>query len=261
MSRLCAHCGFDNDPTRIFCQNCGTRLEEATPESGKLFIPPGQQAPAAVRKPIKPVSVASSRSGKSVGGALFSFLVSTLLSAALLAAVIQMARTPNDVPPAVPANDAQASALYADAEAASQSAYPRNLGFAAPQINNYLATRLLPAESAGGSFIQRKFSRAFVTLGEGSYRLTAEQKISSFPLYISLIQKPVSAGGKVTLENIGGAIGRLPIHPALAPLLERLTGPMADQLMDAQALFANASSMEVQPSLVIVNWPGTTRHP
>lgn len=270
-NRICQQCGFENDHTRVFCQNCGTRLpvvEESTlpadsapaaaPSAGKLFIPPSQQAPVSVRRPIRPVRVSEKtaqpvRRKSSVIGRLFS----TAIFGAIIAAGIQMARQPENILPGITPNPANAAEVYNQIRSASTTSLQRNVVLAQIQVNNYLASRLVSAPDDGSAaFYKARFERLFVELGTGQYRMVVEQKLNKWPFYISLIQRPVSSASGLSVVSVGGAIGRLPIHPALMPYFEKLFSPNMLESLDVIRFLRTASSVAITPSHVVFTWTG-----
>ncbi len=267
-NRLCQQCGFENDHTRVFCQNCGTRLpalEEspsstpsAAPSAGKLFIPPSQQAPASVRRPIKPVNVPSqSAAPRHRKGSFTGRLFSTIVLGALIATGIQMARRPDNILPPVTANPAAASEVYNQIRSAGTTTMPRNVVLAQIQVNNYLASRLVPAADDGSTaFYRARFVRLFVEFGTGQYRMVVEQKLNNWPFYISLIQRPVNGGSGLAVVSVGGAIGRLPIHPVLIPAFVKLFSPDMLESLDVIQYLRTASSAAITPSHVVFAWTG-----
>lgn len=282
-NRVCRQCGFENDSTRVFCHNCGTRLgEEAAapagtppasapqagaPTTGKLYVPPtqpeknvpaGKPISAPASAPVRSAAVRSSSSEKPAeskgkfGRAIFS----TVVLAAILAAIIQMFRTPDGIPPRQAPNEPQATDLFQQAESFAGSPYPRALPVTTEQINNFLGVRIVSDESADQPAYRPRFSRAFVVPGNGQYQFFVEEKLYNWPIYIYLIQVPVAQGNTLVVENVGGGVGRLPVHPKLLPLVQRLVDPVQVSVLDALGTLRNFSGVSVTPQGVSLTWAG-----
>ena len=80
MGLRCTSCGYDNDPTRVYCHSCGTRLERG----GQAPPPPtGFTHPTDIhkmKKPRQPVEW-----GKYFGALLRLVVLSGLIAAVVLA--------------------------------------------------------------------------------------------------------------------------------------------------------------------------------
>ena len=149
----CGHCGHENDLTRVFCQNCGNRLERS--EAG----------PTLTKTTPVPVKQASRRQGPTLLAALRQFvrgLLSLIVLAAVLALLIQMARVPDGVPAPQTGNVAAATRFEEAVRAFSSSPFRRTLDLKQDEVNNFLAMKLVPEP---GSPLVASFVRAFVVFG------------------------------------------------------------------------------------------------
>lgn len=272
MSNLvCRQCGFENDSTRVFCHNCGTRLGAeptsspapasapiapgATPAPGKLYIPPTQAEPAVASKPpVKPPTRSRSLDRPARKVSLLRPIISTAILGAALAAIIQMFRPPDGLPPAVAANEAQASQVHQMAESYADSPIPRVLQVTTPQVNNFLAARVVSGDTPDQPAYRPKFVRAFVVPGNGDFRFFIEERLGNWPIEIYLIQYPVASGGAVSFETTGGGIGRLPIHPSLLSVVTRLVDPVLASVSEALASVSNLSGVTITPAGAAISW-------
>ena len=258
----CSQCSHENDVTRVFCQNCGMRLER--PEGTEPFI--AGNTPVAGRPTGKKKGF-SFPGGEALRGGLWKFLrgiVFTAMIAALLAAFVQMARKPDGIPDAKPANEAQASNLFQGIKAFSQTIYPRALDLTQDQANNYLATRVVPEVSAqSGSILRGQFERAFVVMGNGDAQFFVEQRFRDWPVFLSLTCAPeagtdeVSGAKIVTMRVTGGGIGRLRLNTRLLPYLQKNLESVIASLPDATDVLRKASNVTFVPGVAKLSWSGT----
>src|SRR5438094_364066 len=88
----CKQCGYVNEGERIYCHNCGVKLERALIEEEKPDeVAVRKKEHRRIKRLVAPNRGAVLRTIRS--------LVNTLLWAVLAAVIVQMARTPDGVPP------------------------------------------------------------------------------------------------------------------------------------------------------------------
>jgi len=174
--------------------------------------------------------------------------------AAILAAFIQMARQPDDVPPAQPANEVQAGHLLHTVQVLSGSNYARTVEISQAQANNYLAASIVPDPATSNSIFRADFSRAFVVIRSGELKFFVEQRFFGWPIYMYLITVPEPAGGKARLRVTGGGIGRMPITPRLMPLLEGIMRPVIASTSEAVTVLESADEILFAPSTAKLSW-------
>src|SRR5437867_523967 len=89
----CKECGHENEPERIYCHNCGTKLDRsflAAEEKKEI------ETPAEVRKRI----IKATNPRRAIfTRASFRKLLETVAIGAVIAIVVQVAREPDGIPP------------------------------------------------------------------------------------------------------------------------------------------------------------------
>ncbi len=247
----CTSCGFENDSTRVFCQNCGERLVR---EDGAA-----SQAPVQPHRYTDPSARPAPRQGGLVVlmGGLFKDLFRLALLAAIAAALVQMIRTPDDVPPVLAVRPPSASLLAADIQAAVESPYPRSLDIPQEAVNNFLASRVEGAAEGGQSW-RAKFTRSYVVIRAGELSFGIEQKIKNFPVYLQLRLEPRSSAEGATLEAVGGSIGRLPVPHFLVPIFVKSFDPVVTSIAGQLRWFEKADKFTFAPEVATVNWPANS---
>lgn len=268
---VCDQCGFHNDLTRVFCHNCGARLtspptEVAASEApapaagasvpGRLQVPPARGVNRVAGSSVRPPGSASA------GSALGKFvraIFATVIFAAVLAAMIQMARTPDGLPPAQIVNTAMADGVLSAVETTARTG--SGLVFNQAQINNFLSAKIQAVNDGTQPVYQPRFIRAFVRLGNGEYRFYVEETVLGWPVFLCLAQVPAASPSGLSKTDVGGWIGRLPIHPSLLPVVQRLVNPVAASALEAVPDIAKATSISVTPEQITVGFIGASQKP
>lgn len=256
----CTQCGHENDTTRVFCQNCGMRLER--PEGGEATIAGHTPVMGRSKPQKKKFSLGLGEGG--IGWAVSRIVrsvVTTGILAFALALIIQMGRKPAGIPDAQPANEAQASQLLQSVKAFGETVYPRSMDVSQAQANNYLAARIV-ADGGGGSGLSAKFERAFVIIGDNEMKFFVEQSFLGWPVFLYLNMVPETAGGganSVTMKVTGGGVGHLVMPAQLVPLLERNLKSVIESTSDATAVLGTTSGIKLVPGVAKLNWQGSKK--
>lgn len=255
----CAGCGHENDPTRVFCHNCGIRLER----------PEGEKATIAQVTPVMGRSSGPPRGGFfQAGGAgallvrVFRSLISLAILAALLAVLIEAGRQPDWVPKAVTGDKQKATRLYQSIRDFSDTVYPRTIDLTQEQVNNYLASRLETAPD-DGSYVRAKFVRAFVTIEAEAMRFVVEQKYLGWPVVMSvtwvpkITANPATGRNEVSLRLAGADIGRLPLPDLVAPMMQKHLQGVIDSTSAEAQLLGRSDSLVFLPGVARLGWNGS----
>ncbi len=244
----CKQCGHENESERVYCHNCGTKLDRSLlPEE-----PAKQDQLKAEQKRVKKLT--SPARGFFVGW--FSSLVTTLLWAALVASTIQMFRPPDGVPPMPKKGElAEPPQICLAIEDAMGLRTPQRLALDVNAINTYIQNAIRSKET-GMLSDYVKFDRAFVTLEEGVFRMTAQQSAVDYPFYASINYSLSIQGNKVAAKTLGGHIGRLPLHPAIMSYADVVFQKLWDALRRERGLIDRMGSIEVhKDQFVMVTKP------
>jgi hypothetical protein len=175
---------------------------------------------------------------------------------ALLAALIQMAREPDRIPPAVGADSAASKATFATLSELASSPTAASWTVNGKAINQFLETTIQMKPAAGGA-LTPSFQRAFISLRAGDFSLGIEQLFLGRHLYFVLDAVPTLTAGHLGAKATGGAIGRLPVHPLLVPLFLRLFEPTLGGLSQPAGFLTQAKSVTLTPDDATLEWPGT----
>jgi hypothetical protein len=204
----CKQCNYENEPERVYCHNCGAKLDRS-------LIP---KEPAAKTKETIEQNRKRVRKLVTPSSGFFtnwqSALLNVLASALSIAALVQMARPPAGVPP-VPSKDdlLNAPPLIEGIGELQMAPTPQARALPESAINLYLAANIKKQGDTSTDYFT--FDRAFVNLGNGVIKITAQESAFGYPIYAATLYKLSIAGGKLVATNVGGSLGRLPVHPMI----------------------------------------------
>jgi len=239
MKLVCPDCQRENDPKRIYCHDCGTKLDRAGIISHKLK----QEDPKAVQKRVAAMfdpGHALLRKRIVQGGKL-------VLGAAILAVVVQMLRPP-DVPEKTKASEMPPQ-INLQLEDAAMNPRSAPLQYTDDQINTYLAYTLKGKRAALSKYLQ--FERAIASFDEGYSQVTVERSLYGVSLFTTASYAASIENGKIVTTNRGAQIGRMPIHPALMQYGGILFDDVRAALERERKSIVKLGSMEFHPHLVV----------
>ncbi len=212
----CKQCGYVNEPERVYCHNCGSKLDRSVlPKEDQV----NRESPEKARRRIQKMT----NPGKDYVKREVKAFFSTMFWAVVVAALIQIARVPDGVPvvkQGVLLNHLIGSELIEALEAPN----PRKLVYTESDINLYLGSSLKNAKD--DSFINSiiEFKRAYVSLTPGVCQIGMEKSLWGYPIYFGASYKLEVNNGNFTATSVGGNIGRLAVHPMLMKYSDMIFG-------------------------------------
>lgn len=229
----CKECDYQNEPERVYCHNCGAKLDRSVlPKEEQIR----RESPDRARKRImKMTNPAGSRLRRELGT-----LVKTIIFAVLVAMLVQAMRAPANLPDAKSA--AAPRLLASELGNLAESPAPLRASFTEEEINAYLRSKTI----AKGSLPGVEFKRAYLDLEPGTARLGVEKTIYGYPIYLGTLYRVEATNGVLISINIGGNVGRLPIHRAL---MERLSPMLFGSF--AEAMQRDLGLLQKMQSLLI----------
>src|SRR5688572_20505747 len=198
----CAQCGFVNEAERVYCHNCGTKLDRSLlPKES----PRKAESLDATRRRVRQMT--------NPGGGILPHLktaLNVLIYAAIVAALLLIALPPETIPPKVELSERLVGSDLLDAV---ESPQPRQLVFSENDVNAHF--RGLKSKT-GGWIPGLEFKRAYVQFFPGVVRINTEQLLWKYSVFTSIDYRlSVDQGGTFIAEQNGGRFGRLAIHPLL----------------------------------------------
>ena len=234
---VCPECQRQNEPERIYCHDCGARLDR----SALAKVAPKGEDPKETHRRLHKLF----DPGRIKMRLLFFKISKIILGSAALAALIQMLLAP-EVPERVKSIELQQINL--DLEHATTSSNPATLQYTETQVNAYLVNALRSKQAALSKLL--KFERGLVKFDENVCRFTAERSLLGFSVFTSISQNVRLQNGTLTVSNNGGSIGRLPIHPMVMKFGDILFTDLWAALEREKKLVAKMGTIEFHPKTV-----------
>lgn len=204
----CDQCGYENEAERVYCHNCGAKLDRSLlPKvDGHGKAPEtSEQARKRIARMTNPKAGGGMREVKTA--------LQVLLYSALLAALFLVTQKPDDVPGA--SKELTQRFVGGELMEAVESPQPRRLDFTEAEINAHLK-QLVKADK--GSLME--FKRMYVNLLPGKIRIGSEQSFFGLPVYSGVLYRMEVKDGKFTPTIAGGNFGRLAVHPLAMQCLD-----------------------------------------
>src|SRR4051812_34189988 len=160
---VCPECRRENEPERIYCHDCGARLDR----TALAKVAPKGEDPKATQRRLRTML----DPGRVKMRLMFFKISKLILGACATAAVVQMLLPP-DVPPRAKSGDFPPQ-INLDLENAALNHGSAPLRYTEAQVNAYLGSALKSKQAALSKVLQ--FERAFVSFDENVCRITAER--------------------------------------------------------------------------------------
>jgi hypothetical protein len=236
---VCPECQRQNEPERIYCHDCGARLDR----SALAKVAPKGEDPKQTQRRLKQLL----DPGRIKLRLMFFKISKLILGACALAVLIQMFRPP-EVPERVKNIELQQINLDLENALASHSAAP--LQYSETQVNNFLVNVAKNKHAALSKFLE--FERALVNFDEGACRITAERSLMGFSVFNAISYNVSLQNGTLTASNNGGSIGRMPIHPMIMQYGDILFTDLWAALDREKKTVSKMGGIEFHPKTVIL---------
>ena len=237
---VCPECQRQNEPERIYCHDCGARLDR----SALAKVAPKLEDPKATQKRLKQLL----DPGRIRLRLMFFKISKLVLGACAVAILIEMLRPPAGLPERPKTLELAQISLDLENATATHSTAP--LQYSEPQVNAYLGNVTKTKQAALNKFLQ--FERALVNFDEGVCRITVERSLLGFSVFTAISNNVALQSGTLTATNNGGSIGRMPIHPMIMKYGDFLFTDLWGALDREKKLVAKMGAVEFHPKLVIL---------
>lgn len=202
----CKECGFVNEAERVYCHNCGAKLDRSLlPKEEDLKK---REKPGQARRRIQRMA----NPGSGVVKREIAAFAKAVGYAAVVAALILAAREPEGVPPKK--GELSMRLVSSELMEASQSPQPRAMAFTESEVNSYLK-QAIKSKKGSGMVPGIEYERSFVAFEPQTVRIFSEQSLWGMPFYSNVLYKLEMQGGKFTPTLLGGGFGRLAVHPLI----------------------------------------------
>jgi hypothetical protein len=215
MNRItCSECQHANEPERVYCHNCGARLDRTKVIQEKAAQAPAETQSRHLKKMFDP------RSGRALRAT--TKLLKIVIGSGICGAIIVMLLPP-ELPPE-PKSYMFAPMISMDLTSALASHRTAPLVYDEAQVNSFIASNLRRKDSPAkeGYF---PLERVLVRFEEGACGITTKRMLFGYPIYSGGSYRVSIDNGKITATGTSGFIGRLFLPSSLmkvvAPLLEK----------------------------------------
>src|SRR5438270_7497128 len=196
----CTECRHENEAERIYCHNCGERLDRSPVLAQKKTQDPGDE-----RRRLQKMMEGPSKLRRNF------FAISKLALGAIAAAALVEIALPPDLPAPTKAVPPQ---MDLDLESAAAFKKPGPFEYSQEQVNAYLAYRLTSKKKALNKPLL-DFVRATASFREGACTIGMERSLYGYSLFSRTSYRIETGAGKIGATNVGGWIGRMPVHPVI----------------------------------------------
>jgi hypothetical protein len=233
---ICAECRHENEAERIYCHNCGERLDRSSATAKKSV-----EDPTETHRRLQKMMQGPSRTRQN-----FFFASKLLLAAAATAGLVQMF-----LPPEFPVAVKVSTPIQIDLELENAALKPAVLNFSQQDINAYLSYRLAGRKKAlNKPFLN--FEHAAVVFKEGTCVIGWERSFFGYSIYSRASYHVDVSSGKVSAMNDGGWIGRLPIHPAIMKYADILFADIWKALDRERKLLSKMGTVTFHDGSVVI---------
>jgi hypothetical protein len=243
----CAQCGYENEPERVYCHNCGTKLDRSV-------LPVEAESPQESMERTRKRILKMTRPGGQFG-AFVGSLFKTVGWAAVVAALILIALPPEGVPKKN--DEINANIISGMIEEAALSPRPSTIQVTGIDLSAHARTRI----KGSGAVPGLKFKRSFVVLAGDTITLGFEQTLFDYPLYSTATYRVKTEDGKVVGQKVGQHYGRLGIPPEV-PGLDGAFVSAWKNLKTERQVFERAQSATIADGkLTIITGPAAPAAP
>lgn len=248
---VCKQCNFENEPERVYCHNCGAKLDRSLlpPEATKREDPVYVQD--RVRRMIRPRNATLRYHVKN--------LLSSLSLAVLIALLVLIAKPPGGQPNLNPDAVLEAPPIVDDMEGELQQPAPHRLVYTEDQVNAFLQSSLRAGKAQQAGTVATKFERAYVHLEEGVCHATMVNSIFGLPISATTVRSLSVRNGAIVSQPLGGKLGSLSIPAKAVPVFETLFRPLKGVLDRPLKLLAQMQSVTVRKGSVEMITPPARR--
>ncbi len=243
---VCPECRRENEPERIYCHDCGTRLDRSALAS---IAAAEKESPDEVHKRLS--GMFDSRRGRL--RPVIMRCVKLLLAAVAAAAVVLMLLPPPVLPP-VTKSETLPPQISLDLEGMTQYHRPPQLHYSEADVNAYLAY-VLSRKKEMLEHLLLGFERVTAAFHPASCDVAVARSIFGCTIYTSGIFSVKLQSGRLNGTPSAGAIGRLPIHPQLMRSASFLFGDLLRALERERKLIARCGSVELRDKEIVFTAP------
>ncbi len=244
----CTPCGYENEPQRVYCHNCGTKLDRRLLPPEMTDAPDNSKVERHIRRITDPRRGILKRRIINVGKSLFV--------GAIIGFLITIFRPPSSEP--APQDDnglAAAPFIYDDVQGALGQAAPKRLVYTEAQANGYLQGAYRARDIT--SYVPTlRYERTYVAFDEGFVDVTAHLSLVTWPIHFGGQYIIQIKGEQIQSRCIAGRMGRLTIPGPVMQLLNYGMDPLWTLLERDRKSIARLQSVTFRKGVVELQTKG-----
>ena len=245
----CPECQRENEAERIYCHDCGARLDRSAMANRKTAkIETAEELHKRMRGMF---------SQRRLKARLLVFKTVKILFAAGVAAALVEILIPPDVPPPVKMETLPPQ-INMSLETLTESKQPQTMQFSEEDVNAYLGN-VMKHKKEKLEHPLLGFERAILGFSEGNCRLTLERSIFGYSIFTSGDYDVQIKDGKITATPKGAAIGHVPIHPSVLPYSTFLFSDAIAVMDREHKLLNKVGSIQLHDKMVEVSSAAAAR--
>ncbi|MGI8890595.1 MAG: hypothetical protein ACR2G0_07410 [Chthoniobacterales bacterium] len=238
---ICPDCRHENEAERIYCHNCGARLDRSGIIKERVNEDVTREQ---TRQHLNKMFSPDRGRNKRIALQLTKVLLWSLAVATVIVVLL-----PPELPPA-PKSYNFAPLINMEIASAVSNRQPASLSYNEEQVNSYLASTVKRRDSPAhtGFFPLR---RIFVQFEERKCWIHTERRAFMLSVFTGgAYEVKKIEGGKIDAEAVAGYIGRMPIHPTLMKAANLLLAKAWDSLSHEHKSVAQLVGIEFHPQSV-----------
>lgn len=239
---ICPECRRENEPERVYCHDCGARLDHSQ------LGPRKEAGTETVAEVHRRVSGMFAQRGARARAVALKFL-KVLVGAAATATVVLMLLPPSGLPPVVK-SETLPPQISLDLEGMTQFHRPPQLHYSEAEVNAYLAY-VLGKKKQTLDHVALDFERSVASFQPGHAGILVGRSIFGYAIYSGGVFNVQLQDGRLFATPISGAIGKLPIHPKLMRYCGFLFDDVVGALERERKLIAHVGSIEVRDKEIV----------
>ena len=215
---LCKQCNFENEPERVYCHNCGAKLD-------RTLLPPEatrREDPVVVQERVR--RMVSPRRGMGFTG--LKNLIASLVIASVLAALLLIIKPPANIPELSKEAVLNAPGISDDLATLEEQGRASSYRYPEDQVNAFLQ-KAIRGKDSNAYGVSMKFERVFIHFHDGYCGITSEQSLMGFPIYATTYRTVAIQNGALVSQVRGGSFGSLKLPAAAMVHLEGIFAPLA----------------------------------
>ncbi|MEQ1862421.1 MAG: zinc ribbon domain-containing protein [Chthoniobacteraceae bacterium] len=235
----CTQCGYDNEPERVYCHNCGTKLDRSLlPKETEAAQ---EETLAAARKRIRKMTQPGRVTAEIKAG------LNSLTWAALVATFYLLLSPPSRPP--LPRSEEMGRANIISGVIEDKLASPTATvsEFSEADLSQHAGSRLRGTPVIPGL----DFQRAYVQLDDNRVTLGIQQALYGYSLFTTVDYRAAVVDGKLTATKVGQHFGRLGIHPAI-PKMDSFMQTVWGKLKREREFIERTQAITIRKDRVVI---------